>query len=53
MKFRFKKLFAILCFIACLLMVLPISVFADSNANYDILPYQSYTNWIDLSSDGS
>ena len=53
MKFRFKKLFAILCFIACLLMVLPISVFADSNANYDILPYQSYTYWIDLSSDGS
>lgn len=53
MKIGIKKIVAILCFIACLLMILPISVFADSNAKYDELPYQSYTYWKDLSRDGS
>lgn len=53
MRLVFKKSVAVICLIACFFMIFPISASADSNVNYDGLPYQSYTYWNDLSNDGS
>lgn len=53
MRFVLKKSVAVLSLMVCFLTILPNFASADSNVNYDNLPYQSYTYWNDLSRDGS